>query len=158
MATRTKASAAITVSLERDVSDNYRFYQLAASAPSKPTEQQGLTFIANKIAANYPSGWTLTEPQYTSGSTNNLYTCDLTEFTDGGVSWSEVSQSTAYEAAKQAYNKAQDLDDELDMEGVFNRLTNNGDEEGLYIENDHLYINGTMIKANSISATTKTHM
>lgn len=75
-----------------------RYYLLQASTlspPSKPTQ-------------NPPSGsWSETEPSYTSGSTNTLYFVDLTVFSDGTWSYSAVSKSSAYEAAKEAYNKAQ---------------------------------------------------
>jgi hypothetical protein len=91
-----KASATITVSCYRDTSSITRYYKLQSSTlatPSKPT-------------SNPPSGWDDTEPAYTSGNTNTLYFCDLTEFSDGTYLYSEVSKSSSYEAAKQAYNKA----------------------------------------------------
>lgn len=50
--------------------------------------------------------WVATEPSYTSGSTNTLYFVDCTEFTNGTFKYSEVSKSSSYEAAKEAYNKA----------------------------------------------------
>lgn len=92
------ARCSITVSIERDVESVYRFYKLqasTASAPAKPTTK-----------AIPPSGWSKTEPAYTEGSTNSLYTVDLTIFTDGDFSYSDVCLSSSYEAAKQAYNKA----------------------------------------------------
>lgn len=91
-----KASASITLSCYRDTQSIIRYYKLqssTATAPSKPT-------------TNPPSGWTDTEPSYTSGSTNTLYFCDLTAFSDGTWSYSTVSKSSSYEAAKEAYNKA----------------------------------------------------
>ena len=92
-----KASCTVTLSCYRDTQSVTRYYKLqssTASAPSKPT-------------ANPPSGWTDSEPSYTSGSTNTLYFCDLTVFSDGTWSYSTVSKSSSYEAAKEAYNKAQ---------------------------------------------------
>lgn len=92
----TKASATITLSCYRDTQSVTRYYKLQSSTelvPSKPT-------------TNPPSGWTDTEPTYTSSSTNTLYFCDLTIFSDGTWSYSSVSKSSAYEAAKEAYNKA----------------------------------------------------
>lgn len=92
-----KASAHITLSIERDIEAYYRYYLLQSStlaAPSKPT-------------TNPPSSsWDDSEPTYTSGSTNSLYFVDLTVFTDGTWSYSDVSLSSSYEAAKEAYNKA----------------------------------------------------
>ena len=92
-----KAKAEITLATIRDVQSVTRYYLLqssTASIPSKPT-------------ANPPGGsWVKTEPSYTSGSTNSLYFTDLTVFTDDSFSYSDVSLSSSYEAAKTAYNKA----------------------------------------------------
>ena len=96
-----KARASVTISIYRDTEAVTRYYKLVsstASAPSKPT-------------TNPPSGWDDTEPSYTSGSTNTLYFCDLTEFSDGTWAYSTVSKSSSYEAAKEAYNKAQNAQD-----------------------------------------------
>ena len=87
-----------------DVTVTCRYYLLQASnlsAPSKPTR-------------NPPGGsWSETEPSYTSGSTNTLYFVDLTVFSDGTWSYSAASKSSAYEAAKEAYNKAQAVQEVL---------------------------------------------
>ncbi len=92
-----KASTSITLSAVVDVASCTRYYLLQSSTlspPSKPT-------------ANPPTGnWDDTEPTYTSGSTNSLYICDLTVFSDGTWSYSSVSRSSSYEAAKEAYNRA----------------------------------------------------
>ena len=91
-----KAKAEITIYHIVDISKVTRYYKLqssTASTPSAPT-------------TNPPSGWTTTEPTYTSGSTNTLYFVDLTEFTNGTFKYSAVSKSSSYEAAKAAYNKA----------------------------------------------------
>lgn len=93
------ASNTITLACIRDISAIYRFYRLQSStsaAPSKPTS----------IASLPPSGWSASEPSYTEGSTNSLYTVDLTIYTDNTFNYSNVSLSSSYEASKQAYNKA----------------------------------------------------
>ena len=92
-----KAAGSVTVASITDVAYTTRYYMLQAStltAPARPT-------------ANPPGGsWSATEPTYTEGSTNSLYTCDLTTFSDGTWAYSSVSLSSSYEAAKAAYNKA----------------------------------------------------
>ena len=92
-----KAAGSVTVASITDVVSTTRYYLLQSStltAPAKPT-------------ANPPGGsWSATEPTYTEGSTNSLYACDLTTFSDGTWAYSAVSLSTSYEAAKAAYNKA----------------------------------------------------
>lgn len=92
-----KAKASITISRIIDILSVTRYYLLQSStseAPAKPT-------------TNPPSSsWAKTEPSYTSGSTKTLYFVDCTEFTNGTFKYSEVSKSSSYEAAKEAYNKA----------------------------------------------------
>lgn len=99
-----KASATITLSHLVDIVSTTRYYKLqssTAAAPSKPT-------------ANPPSGWSKTEPTYTAGSTNTLYFVDCTVFSNATFAFSEVSKSSSYEAAKEAYNKAQAAKDAVD--------------------------------------------
>ena len=81
-----------------------RYYKLessTATAPSKPTE-------------NPPSDWSTTEPSYTSGSTNTLYFVECTIYSNGTFKYSDVSKSSSYEAAKEAYNKAQAAQETVD--------------------------------------------
>lgn len=92
-----KAQGSITVAVLTAVSSSTRYYLLQSSTLSTPA----------KPTANPPGGtWSSTEPTYSSGSTNSLYTCDLTVFSDDTYSYSAVSLSSSYEAAKAAYNKA----------------------------------------------------
>lgn len=51
-----------------------------------------------------------------------------------------------------AYQAVKDLDDQLDSYGVWKRLTNDGQKQGIYFENDQLYINGAFIKADTFQA------
>ena len=86
----------VTLSVAVDVASVDTWYRLQAStsaAPEKPT-------------AASPSGWATTEPAYDGTATNTLYTCAKTTLTDGTFYWSAVSKSTAYEAAKAAWNRA----------------------------------------------------
>ena len=96
-----KASCSVTLSCYRDTKSVTRYYKLQSSTtatPAKPTTYP-------------PNGWTDTEPSYTSGSTNTLYFCDLTVFSDDTWDYSSVSKSSSYEAAKAAYNKAVNAQD-----------------------------------------------
>ena len=97
-----KAKAEITISRIIDVENVIRYYLLQSSsiaAPSKPT-------------ANPPGGsWSTTEPTYNSGATNSLYFTNLTIMSNGTYSYSAVSKSSSYEAAKEAWNKANNAQD-----------------------------------------------
>ena len=99
-----KARANVTISRIVDISTVTRYYKLQSST----------TIVPLKPTTNPPSGWTTTEPSYSSGSTNTLYFVDCTVMTNGTFSYSEVSKSSSYEAAKDAYNKA--ANDETSIE------------------------------------------
>lgn len=114
-----KASCTVTLSCYRDTQSVTRYYKLqssTASAPSKPTTKP-------------PSGWSDSEPSYTSGSTNTLYFCDLSVFSDGTWAYSTVSKSSSYEAAKEAYNKAQNAQNTIDNMKIGGRNYLIGSEE-----------------------------
>lgn len=85
----------ITLATIRDIAATYVFYQLASSAPAKPTTM-----------GTPPTGWSMTEPAYTDGETRDLYTVELTVFTDDTFSYSEVSKSIQYKAAQAAYGQS----------------------------------------------------
>lgn len=97
-----KAKAEITMFNVKDVKSVTRYYLLQSSTDSAPTKPTTIT----------PGGsWSTTEPSYTSGSTNTLYFVDLTIMSDGKTfSYSDVSKSSSYEAAKAAYNKATNVE------------------------------------------------
>lgn len=92
-----KAAGQITLTSVVDVTAVYRYYLLQSSTAAKPS---------TPTAFPPPSPWNDTEPTYTEGSTNSLYTVEATTFSDGSFLYSLVSLSASFEAAKVAYNKA----------------------------------------------------
>ena len=90
------ARNSITVAWQTDITSVTWYYKLQASTASKPAKPTTVT----------PSGWSTTEPTYSEGSTNSLYICQKTTFSDGTFEYSDVSLSSSYEAAKLAYNKS----------------------------------------------------
>ena len=93
-----KGSATVTLSQYRDTESVTRYYKLQSSslaAPDKP---------ANVKPNETPAGWSKSEPA--CDITKTLYTCDVTVFSDKTTHVSDVSKSTSYEAAKEAWNKA----------------------------------------------------
>lgn len=93
-----KGSATVTLSQYRDTESVTRYYKLQSSslaAPDKP---------ANVKPNETPAGWAKSEPA--CDITKTLYTCDVTVFSDKTTHVSDVSKSTSYEAAKEAWNKA----------------------------------------------------
>lgn len=56
------------------------------------------------------------------------------------------------EEAQQTADKAKAEIDSLDQEEIFNRLTNNGEDQGVYRQNNKIYINADYIQSGKISA------
>ena len=94
-----------TGSIGISVSKVTRYYILQSSttAPSKPSDGSALG-----------SNWSKTEPSYTSGSTSTLYFVDQTVMSNGTIKYSDVSKSSSYEAAKEAWNKANSANSKID--------------------------------------------
>lgn len=94
-----------TGSIGISVSKFTRYYilQSSATAPSKPSDGSAIG-----------SNWSKTEPSYTSGSTSTLYFVDQTVMSNGTIKYSDVSKSSSYEAAKEAWNKANSANSKID--------------------------------------------
>lgn len=115
------ARSSITLVTSVDIDSVYWFYLLQAStaaAPAKPT-----TVPATK--GNAPSGWTTAEPT-TVDINKTLYRVELTYFTDGTGVYSSVNKVSSYEAAKVAYNKATDVQTNLD--DAYDKLQSMGEQ------------------------------
>lgn len=98
-----KGSATVTLTSYRDTQSVTRYYKLqpaGSSAPLKPETKPP------------SSDWTDSEPA--CDISKELYFCDLTIFSNGEGEYSKVSKSTSYEAAKEAYHKAQSAKDSID--------------------------------------------
>lgn len=155
-----KAKAEITISKIIDIDKVVRYYLLQSStlaAPSKPAD-----------GATIGSNWSKTEPSYTSGSTSTLYFVDQTVMSNGALKYSEVSKSSSYEAAKEAWNKAKNAQDTANSAnnkidrlqvGGRNLLIDSGFNNGYQsliddtyqINNNHtvkLYVNNTATSGN----------
>ena len=67
--------------------------------------------------------------------------------------YAEQKASSAGSDAKKAAKEYVDaLDESLGQKSVFDRLTNYGKSQGIYLENGNLYINGTYIKSGVVDA------
>ena len=134
-----KAQASVTLTSVVDVDSVQRYYKLQPAGQAKPS----------KPTAKPPTGWTTTEPDYTEGSTNILYFCDLTVFSDGTYTYSDVSPSSSYEAAKAAYNKANNV--QVALNGL--TLVKEGT---VYIDGGMVYVDEAFVNsvfARDITAT-----
>lgn len=107
------------------VAASYKYYQLVDEnlpAPSMP----------NKWPPSLP--WTTTEPTYEPGSNKILYYTDLTLFSDSTYHYSPVNISSSYQAAKDAYEEAQEAKKTatnfIDYDEATGLILGNKDAEG----------------------------
>ena len=70
----------------------------------------------------------------------------------GVASDAQDAADRANDAADRAQNAVNNLNDELDQEEIFNRLTNNSADQGIYRENGKIYVNASFIKTGFISS------
>ena len=105
--------------------------------------------------------WSVEQPAWVRGT--YIWTHSVVTWTDGNVTTTtpvlaqaingaNANAESAIDLANEAITNANNLDANLNQTGVFNRLTNNGETQGIYLENNQLYINGTYIKTGTIDS------
>lgn len=100
------AHANITVSKVIDIAATYRYYKLVSAGSAAPT-------VSPTLQTRPPdSTWSDAEPAVDTSKV--LYFVDCTVYSDGKISYSAVSKSSSYEAAKVAYNKAVNAENAAD--------------------------------------------
>ena len=86
---------------------------------------------------------------------NNYWNLDTGEFrlaSTATVGGDSIATSTELEDAVNDVEKdITDLDDSLDQQNIFNRLTNNGQTQGIYLRDGKLYLNGEYMQIGKIS-------
>lgn len=108
--------------------------------------------------AKTSTAWQDDQPSYQTGYyyfSRSKITWDngTVGYTDGILARAITSANQNAAAAQAAANTANNTLATLNtQEGVFNKLTNNGQAQGLYMSNGQLYINGTYMKIGKISS------
>ena len=78
----------ITLSWQLDIKQTIYYYKKQSStsaAPAKPTSYP-------------PTGWSTTEPSYSTGETSTLYVTVCTIFSDNTYEYSDVTVSSSFES------------------------------------------------------------
>lgn len=136
-----------------------------------PQGQPGATGVGvSKIAEQYylsrssstqaGGSWSGAQPAWSPGL--YIWTRSLITWTDGSTSTTQPVLASAINGANETANTAsQDadnalgavayLDTSLNQQGVFNRLTNNGQDQGIYLYDGKVYINGTYMQIGTIT-------
>lgn len=125
-------------------------------------------YLSTSSTTQTGGSWSTNQPQWVSGK--YIWTRSRVTWTNGNVTTTDPvlaqaingansTASTANSTANSAYNTANaasaavnNLDDSLNQQGVFNRLTNNGSAQGIYLQNGNLYINASYIGAGIIAS------
>ena len=111
-------------------------------------------YLSTSKTSQAGGSWAETQPAYVSG--RYYWTRSKVTWTDGKVTYSDPVLAQGVNNANESAEKANDavttLDEALGQEEIFNRLTNDGEEQGIYLENGKLYVNGTYIKSGVVDA------
>lgn len=105
---------------------------------------------------NQPHVWdnincVLTNVNIKLNGTTALESKGMTAEANSGVKQSGLTTEQAF-AVEKATQVTKDLDESLNQEGIFNRLTDNGQTQGILLYNGKIYINASYIRAGTISA------
>lgn len=96
--------------------------------------------------------WSSDQPQW--AKYKYIWTRSRITWEDRTVTFTEPVLARALNGANQSASEAKDsvtqLDDSLTQREIFNRLTNNGQTQGIYLSGGKLYLNGEYIKAGTV--------
>lgn len=111
-------------------------------------------YLSTSSTTQTGGSWSTAQPKWQKG--RYIWTRSMVTWTDGTTTYTDPVLAQAINGANQSASDAQqsvdDLDNSLNSEGVFNRLTDNGKIQGIYMSGGQLYINGSYIRAGTIDA------
>lgn len=103
-------------------------------------------YLSTSQTAQTGGSWQNTQPTWVKG--RYYWTRSKITWSDGTVTYTTPMLARALTSGNQSTD---DLDDSLTQQEVFNRLTNNGQTQGIYLSNKRLYINASYIATGTIS-------
>lgn len=110
-------------------------------------------YLSTSNTTQTGGSWSTNQPAWASGK--YIWTRSKITWTDGSTTYTDPVLAKAINGANQSAKDANDsvtaLDASLNQQAIFNRLTNNGQTQGIYLNNGKIYINGTYIQAGTIS-------
>lgn len=99
-------------------------------------------YLSNSSTTQTGGSWSTDQPAWEKGK--YIWTRSEITWTDNSVTYTDPVLAKAINGANEAVN---DLDTSLDQQEVFNRLTNNGQAQGIILQNGQLYINAEYIQS-----------
>lgn len=104
-------------------------------------------YLSTTDAFPASGSWSAAQPAWESGK--YIWTRSQITWSDGTVTTTEAVLARALNGANQSAADASGavatLDGSLDQQSIFNRLTNNGQAQGIYISNGQLYVSASYI-------------
>lgn len=103
-------------------------------------------YLSTSSSTQTGGSWQYYQPAWISG--RYYWTRSAITWSDGTVTYTTPVLARALTSGNQSTD---DLDSDLDQREVFNRLTNNGQEQGIYLSGGRIYLNGEYIRAGTVS-------
>lgn len=110
---------------------------------SEVTEQY---YLSTSSTTQTGGSWQSAQPTWVTG--RYYWTRSKITWSDGTVTYTTPVLARALTSGNQATD---DLDESLTQQEVFNRLTNNGQTQGIFLKDGKIYINGEYIKADTVN-------
>lgn len=103
-------------------------------------------YLSTSNTGQYGGTWSTTQPTWTKDC--YYWTRSKITWSDGTVTYTDPVLAKALTSGNQSTN---DLDESYTQQKIFNRLTNNGETQGIYLSNGKLYINATYIATGTLA-------
>lgn len=136
---------------------NGRGQRLAAGLTSDGQWDWRTFFTGGMVTADVINAGTMKADRVRAGlltdeKGNNFWDLTSGEFSlsAGATFDGNTMQEITDDTLDKAYGYTDELDSELDQQDVFNRLTNGGENQGIYLKDGRLYVNGEYIQTGTI--------
>lgn len=103
-------------------------------------------YLSTSSSSQSGGSWSSAQPTWVAG--RYYWTRSKITWSDGSTSYTTPALARGLTSGNQSTN---DLSASLNQQEIFNRLTNNGQTQGIYLNNGKLYINATYIKGGTLS-------
>ena len=111
-------------------------------------------YLSTSSTTQSGGSWSTTQPTWQPN--RYIWQRMQIEWSDGTTTTTAPYLANALNSANQtahdAEQAAQDLDDSLDQQEIFNRLTNNGQTQGIFLSDGLLYLNASYISTGTLNA------
>ena len=116
----------------------------------KGDQGTSITKVSNRYGSNTskttpPTTWYTNYPTWTKGV--YIWTKSIISYSNGTTTETDPYVDTSWEGMSNLVDSKVDNN----QAAVFNALTNNGQEQGIYLKDGKVYVNGTYIKANTVT-------